>query len=92
MKIRIEIVVFKSISGQNQVLYLDNQRMLLYWCFKRNENGSCLQYDVDILVRSRHLAYHDLSLLEPYLNAACVNQDQLRWFDLHCELFFTIYL
>ncbi|VDN55914.1 unnamed protein product [Dracunculus medinensis] len=71
------------IQWQNQVLYLDNQRMLLYWCFKRNENGSCLQYDVDILVRSRHLAYHDLSLLEPYLNAACVNQDQLRWFDLH---------
>lgn len=72
------------ILGQNQILYVDNQRLLLYWCFKRVKNGSCVQYDVDILVRSRHLAQHDMALLQPYLNMACVQQQHLRWFDLHC--------
>ncbi|VDM42422.1 unnamed protein product [Toxocara canis] len=70
------------IKWENQILYVDNQRMLLYWCFKRAVNGSCVQYDVDILVRTRHLAYHDLAILEPYLKMACVSHDQLRWFDL----------
>ncbi|VDK41912.1 unnamed protein product [Anisakis simplex] len=68
---------------QNQILYVDNLRMLLYWCFNRAQNGSCIQYDVDILVRTRHLAYHDLAILDPYLKMACVSHDQLRWFDLH---------
>uniref|UniRef100_A0A915CCD1 Lipocalin/cytosolic fatty-acid binding domain-containing protein n=1 Tax=Parascaris univalens TaxID=6257 RepID=A0A915CCD1_PARUN len=71
------------IRWQSQILYVDNLRMLLYWCFKRAANGSCVQYDVDILVRTRHLAHHDLALLEPYLKMACVHHDQLRWFDLH---------
>lgn len=76
--------------GQNQILYVDNLRMLLYWCFKRAPNGSCVQYDVDILVRTRHLAHHDLALLEPYLKMACVHHDRLRWFDLHCEFLIIV--
>ncbi|VDK44356.1 unnamed protein product [Gongylonema pulchrum] len=74
----------RTIEWHNQVLYVDNQRLLLYWCFKRAKNGSCVQHDADILVRSRHLAYHDMALLKPYLKMACAEQQHLRWFDLHC--------
>ncbi|CAJ0584847.1 unnamed protein product, partial [Mesorhabditis spiculigera] len=66
-----------------QILYLDNQRAVLYWCFRRAENGSCIQYDVDVLIRSRFFSYSDLSLIQPYLHRACVSNNRLRWFDLH---------
>ncbi|KIH54517.1 hypothetical protein ANCDUO_15337 [Ancylostoma duodenale] len=34
-----------------QVLYIDNQRAALYWCYNRAANGSCLQHDVNFMIR-----------------------------------------
>uniref|UniRef100_A0A7I4YGM9 Apolipoprotein D n=1 Tax=Haemonchus contortus TaxID=6289 RepID=A0A7I4YGM9_HAECO len=68
-----------------QVLYIDNQRAALYWCYRRAENGSCIQHDVNFMIRSRHFSYNDLSMMLPYLEKVCIEKDNLRWFDLHSQ-------
>ncbi|ETN79548.1 hypothetical protein NECAME_09788 [Necator americanus] len=50
-----------------QVLYIDNQRAALYWCYQRAQNGSCVQHDVNFMIRSRHFSHNDLSMVLPYL-------------------------
>ncbi|CAJ0959151.1 unnamed protein product, partial [Mesorhabditis belari] len=72
-----------KLNFTQQILYLDNQRAVLYWCFKRASNGTCLQYDIDVLIRSRFFSYNDFTLIQPYLQKACVPYNRLRWFDLH---------
>ncbi|KAK6747148.1 hypothetical protein RB195_000396 [Necator americanus] len=69
-----------------QVLYIDNQRAALYWCYQRAQNGSCVQHDVNFMIRSRHFSHNDLSMVLPYLEKVCIEKDNLRWFDLHLTL------
>ncbi|CAD6195435.1 unnamed protein product [Caenorhabditis auriculariae] len=74
-----------TIKFMYKVLYLDNQRAVLYWCFKQNANGTCEQHDVNFLIRSRHFSHNDLSLILPYLDKVCIAKQDLRWFDLHSQ-------
>uniref|UniRef100_A0A0N4X8C7 Lipocln_cytosolic_FA-bd_dom domain-containing protein n=1 Tax=Haemonchus placei TaxID=6290 RepID=A0A0N4X8C7_HAEPC len=41
-----------TMNFKYQVLYIDNQRAALYWCYRRAENGSCIQHDVNFMIRS----------------------------------------
>ncbi|VDM75834.1 unnamed protein product [Strongylus vulgaris] len=68
-----------------QVLYVDNQRAILYWCYRRASNGTCIQHDVNFMIRARHISHNDLSLILPYLEKVCIEKDNLRWFDLHAQ-------
>ncbi|CAJ0602862.1 unnamed protein product [Cylicocyclus nassatus] len=68
-----------------QVLYVDNQRAILYWCYRRSTNGICTQHDINFMVRARHISHNDLSLILPYLEKVCIEKDNLRWFDLHAQ-------
>ncbi|GMR49545.1 hypothetical protein PMAYCL1PPCAC_19740 [Pristionchus mayeri] len=72
-----------KITWKSRIIYLDNQRLVMYRCLKTEENGSCVHKDLDILVRSRYVSPNDVSLLMPYLEQACVPRRRLRWFDLH---------
>ncbi|EYB89176.1 hypothetical protein Y032_0235g3196 [Ancylostoma ceylanicum] len=74
-----------SMNFKYQVLYIDNQRAALYWCYSRAANGTCLQHDVNFMIRSRHFSHNDLSMVSPYLEKVCIEKDNLRWFDLHCR-------
>ncbi|EPB76602.1 hypothetical protein ANCCEY_04311 [Ancylostoma ceylanicum] len=40
-----------SMNFKYQVLYIDNQRAALYWCYSRAANGTCLQHDVNFMIR-----------------------------------------
>ncbi|GMT26269.1 hypothetical protein PFISCL1PPCAC_17566 [Pristionchus fissidentatus] len=71
------------ITWKSRIIYLDNQRMVLYRCLKEAANGSCTQNDLDVLVRSRYVSSNDVSVMLPYLERACVPRQRLRWFDLH---------
>ncbi|VDO63895.1 unnamed protein product [Heligmosomoides polygyrus] len=42
-----------TMSFKYQVVYIDNQRAALYWCYKRSENGSCIQHDVNFMISFR---------------------------------------
>ncbi|CAI4227906.1 unnamed protein product [Auanema sp. JU1783] len=66
-----------------QVLYIDNQRAVLYWCYKRDVNGNCTQHDVNFMIRSRHFSRNDLTMISPYLDCVNIDKESLRWFDLH---------
>ncbi|PAV73665.1 hypothetical protein WR25_18836 [Diploscapter pachys] len=72
-----------TLKFKYQVLYLDNQRAALYWCFKRSASGKCLQHDINLLVRSRHFSLNDMTMMMPYLDRVCIQKKQLRWFDLN---------
>uniref|UniRef100_A0A1I7U7G1 MAM domain-containing protein n=1 Tax=Caenorhabditis tropicalis TaxID=1561998 RepID=A0A1I7U7G1_9PELO len=74
-----------SIKFKFQILYLDNQRAILYWCFRRSSNGTCIQHDVTFMIRSRHFSHNDLSMILPYLDKVCIDRKDLRWFDLHSQ-------
>ncbi|CAA98143.1 LiPocalin-Related protein [Caenorhabditis elegans] len=74
-----------SIKFKFQILYLDNQRAVLYWCFRRSSNGTCIQHDVTFMIRSRHFSHNDLSMILPYLDKVCIDKKDLRWFDLHSQ-------
>ncbi|CAB3406307.1 unnamed protein product [Caenorhabditis bovis] len=74
-----------TIKLKFQILYLDNQRAVLYWCFKRNSTGSCTQHDVTFMIRSRHFSHNDLSMILPYLDKVCIEKNDLRWYDLHSQ-------
>ncbi|KAE9420957.1 hypothetical protein Angca_000251, partial [Angiostrongylus cantonensis] len=74
-----------TMNFKYQILYVDNQRAALYWCFLRAENGTCIQHDVNLMIRSRHFTYNDLSMMLPYLEMVCIEKDSLRWFDLHSQ-------
>ncbi|WKY03789.1 hypothetical protein Q1695_005053 [Nippostrongylus brasiliensis] len=41
-----------TMNFKYQVLYIDNQRAALYWCYRRALNGSCIQHDVNFMIRS----------------------------------------
>ncbi|CAI2351672.1 unnamed protein product [Caenorhabditis sp. 36 PRJEB53466] len=74
-----------SVNFKYQILYLDNQRAVLYWCFRRAPNGTCVQHDVTFMIRSRHFSHNDLSMILPYLDKVCIARKDLRWFDLHSQ-------
>ncbi|VDL80901.1 unnamed protein product [Nippostrongylus brasiliensis] len=67
-----------TMNFKYQVLYIDNQRAALYWCYRRALNGSCIQHDVNFMIRSRHFSHNDLSMVLPYLEKVCIEKDSLR--------------
>lgn len=38
-------------SVMQQIVYLDNQRAVLYWCFRRDTNGTCIQANFSLFIR-----------------------------------------
>ncbi|CAI5448220.1 unnamed protein product [Caenorhabditis angaria] len=75
-----------TVNTTHDILYLDNQRAVLNWCYHQNETtGECSQRDVTFMIRTRHFSHNDLSMVEPYLENVCTDKKSLRWLDLHSQ-------